>query len=308
LLADLASFVLGRDVNNTPIVVVTVCCALWLTSARAADSAAEQLLEQASLIFRGTVMNAQTSTPAPGEPKVDRATVRVDEVLSLGEAAVSTLGDLKGRTVSVLDSSGVADPLKQGDQWTFYTNGVQYGEAITVEAVGRTKATALAFRTFDANSFADDVVGEKVLPEHVTAAEAVVTGKVLTVRPLPQPKLRALAAVKQNESKPPSEHDPKYREAVIEVADTLKGNIPSKKVVAIFSSSKDVRWYNSPKLVEGEQATFILHKQQVKNEAERNALLTATAAEVSDGQIFTALDPKDIQPVNSEKVKQALEK
>lgn len=278
-----------------------------LRTAGAADSAAAQLSEQSSLIFRGTVQKIQTVTPRPSEPKVDRATVVVNQIISLADGARQALGDLTGKTVTVVDSSGAKDPLKEGDQWTFYTNGLQYGDSITLEAIGRVKSTKVSIRTFQPNLFAADLVGEKTLPKHVTEAEAVVTGKVMAVRPLPKPKLTMLAAAKQNQKNPPSEHDPKYREAVIEVHEALKGNLPEKKVTVIFSSSKDVRWYNSPKFTEGQEGTFILHKQQIKDEAERTALLTTTEPEAHDGQIFTALDPKDAQPTNSQKVKNALQ-
>ena len=128
----------------------------------------------------------------------------------------------------------------------------------------------------------------------------------MSVRPLPEPKLHMLAAATQNENRPPSEHDPKYREAVVQIGEALKGNLPGKTVVVIFAASKDVLWYNSPKFKEGQEGTFILHKEQVKDEGERTALLSVTASEARDGQIFTALDAKDVQPVNSEKVKHAL--
>jgi hypothetical protein len=276
-------------------------------SANAADTPAAQLLERASFIFRGTVQRAQTTEPKPSEPKLERAIVRVDQVVSLADGARQALGNLTGKTVNVVDSSGSKEPLKEGAQWTFYTNGLQYGDSITLDVVGRAKTTEVSIRTFQPNLFAADLIGEKTLPKHVNEADAVVTGKVMSVRPLPEPKLNMLSAAKQEKQRPPSEHDPEYREAVVQIQEALKGNLPENKVTVIFSSSRDVRWYNSPKFKEGQEGTFILHKEQVKDEAERKVLLTATASELQNGQIFTALDPKDSQPANSEKVRKALE-
>jgi hypothetical protein len=290
-----------------PAVIVIAVLSVCPRIGSAADSEAARLVEQSSFIFRGTVQQAQPVATKPSEPKADRASVRVDQVISLANGAQQALGDLKGKTVTVVDTSGAHEPLKNGDQWTFYANGLQYGESVTLELVGRVKEGGVSIKTFQPNLFAADLVGEKTLPEHVTEAEAIVTGRVVSVRPLPQPKLQMLAAAMQSEKKPPSEHDPKYREAVIQVGEALKGNLPEKKVVVIFAASKDVRWYSSPKLKEGQEGTFILHKEQVKDEAERTALLSVTPAEAGSGQIFTALDPKDTQPANSEKVKHALE-
>src|SRR5882724_8464121 len=111
-----------------------------LRTARAADSAAAQLSEQSSLIFRGTVQQIQTATQRPSEPKVQRETVVVNQVISLADGARQALGDLTGKTVNIVDSSGARDPLKVGDQWTFYTNGLQDGDSITLEAIGRVKS------------------------------------------------------------------------------------------------------------------------------------------------------------------------
>ena len=71
--------------------------------------------------------------------------------------------------------------------------------------------------------------------------------------------------------KPISEHDPLWREAVVAVDAVEKGHHPGDQAVVQFPASRDVAWYRVPKLQEGQQGVFLLHKPPVAGRARRLA-------------------------------------
>jgi hypothetical protein len=100
-------------------------------------------------------------------------------------------------------------------------------------------------------------------------------------------------------AKPVSEHDPKWREAVVHVDSVHKGEHPGDHVTVLFPASMDVGWYKAPKFEPGHRGYFVLHKTQVK-EADRvgshgRALLAAADADTAV-DTYTALSPADFQP------------
>jgi hypothetical protein len=127
----------------------------------------------------------------------------------------------------------------------FFTNPYLYGETIAVREVGNVEAPE------DLNALhamVADVIGEskvEELREHLASAHAVVHGRVVSVR--------------RAHDVPVSEHDPLWWVAGIRVTRSLKGDLEGEIRVR-FPSSRDIKWYGVPKLKEGDEGVFILHR------------------------------------------------
>jgi hypothetical protein len=142
----------------------------------------------------------------------------------------------------------------------------------------------------------------------VDEADLVVTGRVKAVRapsePSPAPKSRSLslqAAAAPVAQRPQriSEHDPLWREAVVEVTGTEKGGATSKEIVVRFPSSRDVRWYKAPKFEPGQEGMFLLQKSKSAGAAPGpGKALTAARAASRDAEVFTADHSADFQPMH----------
>lgn len=86
------------------------------------------------------------------------------------------------------------------------------------------------------------------------AADVVVSGRVGEVR---------AAAVRQPRGTiqlPITEHDPQWREAVVEVTAVHKGRRVPRSIRVRFPASTDVAWARAPKLHAGQQGTFLLKR------------------------------------------------
>jgi hypothetical protein len=58
-----------------------------------------------------------------------------------------------------------------------------------------------------------------------------------------------------------STHDPQWWQATIEVQSVEKGNLSGKTIQVLFASSKDVAWYQSPKLKAGDHGVWLLQNR-----------------------------------------------
>lgn len=103
---------------------------------------------------------------------------------------------------------------------------------------------------------------ESELLARIRSASVVVVGHVREVR---QPK----AATRGKSAGPQriTEHDPGIAEAVIDVAEEIKGKPPGKQVVVRFPTSTDVMWYRYPKLEVGHSGVFILQPDVLAGQA-----------------------------------------
>jgi hypothetical protein len=114
---------------------------------------------------------------------------------------------------------------------------------------------------------------------------------------LPGPT-RASAAAAAGPGKPAriSEHDPFWREAVVEVQNVHKGTVGKKQVVVRFPSSTDIRWHRAPKFEVGQEGVFSLHPDEISAHAGPGAM----AASFDTGDSYTCLNAADFQPSHNE--------
>src|SRR5262245_59328687 len=195
-------------------------------------------------VFRGTVIASAAGAP-PGS-----ATVRVDQVIE----APAILVAYNGRDVVVVPPAGTR--LAVGETHLFHGGGYAFGQGLTIEAVqvedvGAAPRAAALENTWDPRAAAAD----RRMQQRVQLATAVVSGVGDWVR---LPRAAAVAGARTAAAAPPtrtgpiSEHDPRWREAVIQVAQVHKGQPGAAQVVVRFAASDDVMWFRAPKFQPGQ--------------------------------------------------------
>jgi hypothetical protein len=240
-----------------------------------------ELVRQADVIFVGTVsMMGKTSFSAV--PASQRTLVaRVDAVLE--KSAVVPLSPGDRVTIEVRDPAR----FHEGMQATFYTRGWIIGEGIAVREVGH-EPMAQAMSATGASEIKREVdqtrsqVNDAQLAARMQAADAVVAGRVVGIQTVTlQPQGARPARV--------TEHDPEWREAVIQVDSAIKGAQPNERLVVRFPASRDVQWVAAPKFALGQEGTFILKRDEVSGAPKAQL----AGAEV---QAYTALTSQDVMP------------
>ena len=190
-----------------------------------------------------------------------------------------------------------------GQEMIFHTTGWMYGESIAVRSLSQE-----AVKSSDAPLLRPGVdplerSAQRKKREHFDRADLVVSGKVVTVR-LPAYKSESAKGVgssTKTQIGPISEHDPKWREAVIQVAEVHKGSHKKKQLVVRFPASEDVMWYGAPKFHRGQEGLFMLHKlkakkPQAKRGGKRPSKPAVARSEVGTTAAYAALDSTDFQP------------
>jgi hypothetical protein len=231
------------------------------------DDEVRKLLQQAPFSFLGTVERVGAGTS--GEVPIDNRTaiVHVDQVLHAPEA----FGELAGTRITVQ----LASDAKEGEQYTFFADGLAFGSTLAVSEVGRlsTAQTRPLLARADAAGgapFADlqAEIDADNLRAHAKEATAVVVGRVT--------KLEKAGPVGL------SEHDPDLWKATIEVTHSTKGRIRAgTEIEVLYANSLDVQWHQVPKPKAGQEALFLLHAP-----ARANRSLAK----------YQLLDPEDLRP------------
>ena len=87
----------------------------------------------------------------------------------------------------------------------------------------------------------------------------------------------------------PSEHEPYWQEAVIDVERVHKGSLPAKQVIVRFPGSHDIVWAHIPKLQPGMEGHFVLHRTGTPSAGLR-ATRAATDTETGETYLLTHAD------------------
>ena len=251
----------------------------------------EQLARSARFIFHGTVQSASTKQ-IPGVPGTKALTVRVDEIVQ-GPEQLSTY---EGRDVFVVPRKG--DRFGNGERAVFYTNGIAFGDTLILESIGHLPLRMSGSSLRGAPRPAA-VLKKRDVQERLESADMVVVGRVAAVRlpstdATPRTGARRAASRAAPTRGPISEHDPQWREAVIEVERVEKGARARREVIVRFPASDDVRWFRSPKFAPGDEGVFILRRPDEGPPSTTGRARRAVAA--GGGEVYTALDPEDVQP------------
>jgi hypothetical protein len=187
------------------------------------------LARQARFVFRGKVQRLKAANVAAVEDKRRTVIVRVEQV----EKAPEAMTGYAGQEITV--KLAPAEKVRPGEQARFYTNGWLYGETIAVESLGHVAATPRTAITATREPAVN--LETSNIEDRVANADVVVQGRVTSVR-LPQENRTATRVA--DARRPITEHDPEWREAVVEVAGVEKGTLKKKQIVVRFPSSQDV--------------------------------------------------------------------
>ncbi len=250
---------------------------------------------EAKFLFKGTVMELGASALAQVPKSEETAIVHVDEILQAPPALAKTLG----KEITVKLAQG-AKP-KVGDQVLFHANGWLFGKTVAVESVKQEAPARVAAMMQGRGADPTLNLKDQEIQNRVASADMVVEGEVSSVH-LPQSETAATRAA--GPARPVSEHDPKWREAVVDVKTVHKGEPTTKQVVVRFPSSTDVQWYRAPKFHAGDRGVWVLQSPKETPDTgaaiqpRGAAALAMTATAIPGAAVYTALSPMDFQPAN----------
>jgi hypothetical protein len=257
--------------------------------------------ESAKFIFQGKVIKTKAGNVKAVASKGQTIVVAIEHVVSAPEPLLA----FSGRNVTVGLAPG--EQVKQGQRAIFYTNGWVFGENLAVQSLGHEPVES-ATRTAKGSALRASAtpVGRAIehdaalaaahvkIRQRASEAPVVISGKVVAVG-LPAPKgAPGAAAAASGPSEPEriSEHEPFWREAVVEVKQIHKGTLGKNQVVLRFPSSTDVRWYHSPKFEPGQEGVFSLRPDAVSGHVDPGVM----AASLSAADSYTCLNAADFQP------------
>lgn len=253
-----------------------------------------ELASKARFVFQGTVLKIKSANVAEVTDTSGTVVVRADRVLQAPKA----FQGYAGQEITVKLAPG--ETVKAGDTAVFYTNGWIMGQkAIAVQSVGHGPPEGVPQPLRATATTPHDNLADKELQDRLASADVVVAGKVSSIH-LPetlQASPALLGAVGTTPRRRITEHDPEWRDAVIDVADTHKGDPGTKSVAIRFPSSNDVRWFNAPKFYPGQEGVFILHKVRSAKEEKPLRMGMVTEHEAGSPEAYTALHPADFQPI-----------
>jgi len=183
-----------------------------------------------------------------------------------------------------------------GQQMIFHATGWMFGESVAVRSLreelfesGRRLAASTGTDAVDRHT-------EKKRLSHFADADLVVAGKVVAVR-LPTESAAAKKKDRASVTFPITEHDPNWREAIIQVDDVIKGAYKEAQVIVRFPASSDVMWQGTSKFEAGQQGYFLLHRAQRKGSKAKGSKKQRDIKTRSDfADYYLALDSADFQP------------
>jgi hypothetical protein len=243
---------------------------------------ASALAEDASFVFKGTVLKLKAATMTGITVTTRTATIRVDEIIHGPEA----LAQYTGQEITV--ELGGRKKVTKGQQLVFHTNPLLFGDSLAVRSIDQQELTpTLAAAAMPPGDPVKRLV-ERDVRSRAATADAVVSGRVVSVRvPADVVAVRA-SAVAGQPSQRISEHDPDWRIAEVQVDAVHRGNHEGKTAEIRFPSSHDVMWHYAPKLHAGTEGLFMLHKAKKVGAAARSA-------PTQDSGEYVCLNPADVQ-------------
>src|SRR5437867_2735416 len=178
---------------------------------------------QARFVFNGTVRKLKASTIPDVKGAKLSAIVRVDDVIRAPEA----LSQYSGHDITV-DLSG-PQKLKTGQQATFYASGWIFGDSLAVQATDYSpvEAAHVTMAAIAADPVAN--LANHDAKSRFDDAQVVVSGQVVSVNLPAAPAPMAMAAAGAGPTQRFSEHDPLWRDAVIQVHAVHKGSHGGKR-------------------------------------------------------------------------------
>jgi len=260
-----------------------------------ATSSKSAAAPDAIFVFKGTIRKLKASNVSQAPAGERTAVVTVDDAIE----APANLAAYTGQDITV-ELSGQRK-VKSGEKLIFHATPWLYAENLAVRSLQEDADSAAASRTSNGGS-----QSEREIRKRFATADVVISGKVVAVR-LPQTSAGTRkAAAREQTTTRVSEHDPKWREAIIQVDQVHKGKLPKRQIVVRFASSTDVAWRRAPKFQAGQQGYFMLHKTAAaagstasKKQSSANRVQTTT---------YTVSHTQDFQPYTAKAIQSLIER
>jgi hypothetical protein len=208
---------------------------LWSGAIAFAQTPVETFTRQSQLVFEGTVVRVGEPNITAVRPAADLAVVRIDTILD----GPHRLQEFTGHEVTVK----LAGPAHSGERAVFFTRTWLYSESLGLVEAGRTAAGSTVRAQVAA---ARRRIADEEMQHRVDDASLVVAGRVV--------ETRAAQGVERRRG----EHEPLWREAVIEVDRVLKGKLDGRRAVVLYPTTSDLAWRNVPKLDVGWDGIWLL--------------------------------------------------
>jgi hypothetical protein len=245
-----------------------------------ASSNVDELSRKANFVFQGRVKKIKAAS-MPGVQVTDKtAIVTVDEILHGPEL----LSGYSGKDITVQLTGN--QKVKLGQEAIFFTNPTSYGEGIEVESLGHhlvKSATTILRAARGATSDPVQNLADRDVKARFDDSDLVISGRVTSV---------SLPTQSDEDQGSFSEHNPLWRDAVIEVEAIHKGSYSGKNIVVRFPSSEDIKWNDSPKFHVGQEGLFMLSKEKIRSRS--------VGRQARSTEAYTALSPFDFQASNEE--------
>lgn len=242
--------------------------------------------EPPNFVFKGTIRQIGASNVRQAPANNRTAIVTVIQVIE----APPNLARYAGQEITVeLHNPRAAS---SGDTLIFHAISWLTGESIAVTSLFEERASDDAKY---ARALAEPTQShQREMRAHFHAADMVISGKVIEVR---LPKAQTLKAKRSAATgiatTRVSEHDPKWREAVVKVDEVHKGEKSKRQIIIRFPSSRDVAWRRAPKFQPGQEGYFMLHKEKRSRAGTGGGKSRRSPSSV---QAFTVRDRDDFQP------------
>lgn len=252
--------------------------------------------QQPTFVFKGTIKKLKSATMKDVPLNERTAIVTVEQIIE----APPDLAGYDGQDITVQLSG--RQKVRVGQQMLFHATGWMFGDSVAVQSLQQEPVQNVQATSVEAGDNAIKRRGQKQQSSHFEDADLVVSGKVVAVRVpgdlTPGPKRAGRL------TSPITEHDPKWREAIIQVDEVLKGAHQKKQVIVRFPASSDVMWHEAPKFEAGQQGYFILHKSKSRKSKTRGPKkqrgkargAKANKADSNTAEYYLARDSADFQP------------
>ncbi|MCA1611337.1 MAG: hypothetical protein LC780_10825 [Acidobacteria bacterium] len=273
------------------LLIAAAAVSALLASGRAPgqDDDAAALTERSAIVVRAKVVKANASNEPMVAASPGTAVTRITKMYAGSEIA----GDQTGKTATVILSR--PGSLKAGQEATFFGNPRFMGKTLTIADEGEIASRDAASRAAPSIERHVQARRDKPVVERLASATLVFRGVVETVRPL------AAADAATGESKPyptrPSEHDPDWQVATVKVVKPLRGEA-GPVVTVVFPASRDIVWFNVPKLRQGQDSIFITHALSPEEAARHRA--SGLVAFMDKQPAHVIIEPSDVLPPGDE--------
>ena len=251
--------------------------------------------QQPTFVFKGTIKKLKSATMEDVPLNERTAIVTVDQIIK----APPDLTGYGGQDITVQLSG--RQKVRVGQQMLFHATGWMFGDSVAVRSLRQEPLKNRQAKSAIAGDNAVERRGQKQQSSHFEDADLVVSGMVVAVR-LPDDS----TAGRKHGGRPTgpiTEHDPKWREAIIQVDKVIKGAHQVKQVVVRFPASSDVMWHEVPKFEAGQQGYFILHKSEsrkasTKGPTKQRGKARGVGADKAGktSEYYLARDSADFQP------------